>query len=410
MHHICGQIRHTTTQYVHMQEKSLINRHIAGQISVASKFYHAITLTGPRQSGKTTLVRNFFPELPYVNFEDIPTRMEAMNDIKAFIRRFPKGLIIDEAHNYPDIFSAIQVEIDEDIFNRKKERLFIVTGSSNFSLLEKVTQSMAGRTAVLSLLPLSLKELGQQVKNVSTDTLILNGGYPAIWANDIPRTMLFSDYYSTYVERDARQVVNLKEINAFHHFIRLCAGRIGSEFNASALSSETGATTRTINNWLNILGASYIVYLLPPYHENIGKRLTKTPKLYFYDTGLAAYLLGIANENQLQTHPLRGSLFENFVINEMLKERYNHGLDNNFCFYRDKSHREVDVIQVNGLSLNAYEIKSSMTYKPDFFNNINYFKSLLNEKIVRTAVIYDGENENHNPEYALYNFRNFSLE
>jgi predicted AAA+ superfamily ATPase len=387
----------------------LIDRFLKEHISEVAKFYRVITITGPRQSGKTTLVRNFFSALPYVNFEDISVRMEAMTDTKAFINRFPQGVVIDEAHNFPDIFSAIQVEVDEDIFRGKKDRLFIVTGSSNFSLLEKVTQSMAGRTAILTLLPLSVKELGERAKDVSTDTLILNGGYPGIWTNGIPRTMLFGDYYSSYVERDARQIVNLKEITTFHHFIRLCAGRTGSECNISTLSNETGATTKTVNNWLNILGASYIVYLLPPYYENIGKRLTKTPKIYFYDTGLSAYLLGITDENQLQTHPLRGALFENMVINEMLKERYNAGKDNNFYFYRDKSGREVDLVQWNGLTLNAYEIKSGMSYKSDYFNNINYLKTLLNDKIKRTAVIYDGKVENNTQERGVYNFRNFGL-
>ena len=387
----------------------MINRILIDRILALRTYYRVITITGPRQSGKTTLCRNFFSELPYVNFEDIPTRMEAMSDAKQFINRFPQGVIIDEAHNFPDIFSAIQVEVDEDIFQGKRDRFFIVTGSSNFSLLEKITQSMAGRTAILTLLPLSVKELSEQTKNISTDTLILNGGYPAIWANAIPREVLYSDYYSSYVERDARQMVNLKEITAFHHFIRLCAGRIGSEFNASALSNEAGVTTKTVNNWLNILGASYIIYLLPPYYENIGKRLTKTPKIYFYDTGLAAYLLGIADENQLQTHPLRGALFENLVINEMLKECYNKGKDNNLYFYRDKSQREVDIIQWNGLHLSAYEIKSGSAYKTDYFKNIDYLKSLLNDKITRSAVIYDGSIENDCQEHGIYNFRNFRL-
>jgi predicted AAA+ superfamily ATPase len=387
----------------------LINRQLKEQIFEAEKYYRVITITGPRQSGKTTLCRHFFPHLPYVNLEDIPTRMEAMNDTKKFIKRFSQGVIIDEAHNYPDIFSAIQVEVDEDIFQGKKDRLFIVTGSSNFSLLEKVTQSMAGRTAILTLLPLSINELGDRINNISTDTILLNGGYPAIWASDIPRERLYGDYYSSYVERDARQVVNLKEITAFHHFVRLCAGRIGSEFNASALSNEVGVTTKTINNWLNILGASYLIYLLPPFYENIGKRLTKTPKIYFYDTGLAAYLLGISNEEQMQTHPLRGALFENLVIGEMLKDRYNNGKDNNFYFYRDKSQKEVDVVQWNGTYLNIYEIKSGMSYKSDYFKNIDYLKSILKDRINRSSVIYDGEIENDYLERGIYNFRNFHL-
>ena len=388
----------------------MIYRFLKDYIFEVKKYYRIITITGPRQSGKTTLCRSLFSELPYVNFEDIPTRMEAMDDAKKFISRFPHGVIIDEAHNFPDIFSTIQVEVDEDIFQGKHNRLFIVTGSSNFSLLEKVTQSMAGRTAILTLLPLSIKELGNLSKGVSTDTLILRGGYPAIWANNIPPQMMFGDYYSSYVERDARQIINLKEITEFHHFVRLCAGRTGSEFNASALSNEVGVTTKTIKNWLNILGASYIVYLLPPYYENMGKRLTKTPKLYFYDTGLAAYLLGILNENQLQTHPLRGALFENLVINEMLKERYNKGKDNNFFFYKDKSQKEVDVIQWNGIHLSAFEIKSGISYKSDYYKNIDYLKSLLKDKITHSAVIYDGNDEHDYQERGLYNFRNFCVE
>ena len=387
----------------------MINRFLKDKILELIQYYRVITITGPRQSGKTTLCRNLFSELPYVNFEDISTRMEAIQDAKRFIQKFPHGVIIDEAQNFPDIFSAIQVEVDEDIFHNKKERLFILTGSSNFSLLEKIGQSMVGRTAILTLLPLSIKELSDITKGISTDTLILRGGYPAVWANSIPPEILYGDYYSTYVERDARQVVNLKEIIEFHRFVRLCAGRIGTEFNASALSNEVGVTTKTINNWLNILGASYILYLLPPYFENIGKRLTKSPKIYFYDTGLAAYLLSISNENHLETHPLRGALFENLVINEMLKERYNKGKNNNFFFYRDKSQREIDIIQWNGKNLSAFEIKSGLSFRPEFFKNIDYLKSILNDKMDCSAVIYDGTTENDNREHGIYNFRNFSI-
>lgn len=389
--------------------KTFINRLLINEIKSAAKYFHVITLTGPRQSGKTTLCRKLFPELPYVNFEDIFTLEDVRKDTKGFFTQYPKGVIIDEAHNFPQIFSQIQVEIDEDIFQGKKERLFVITGSSNFALLEKVTQSLAGRTAVLHLLPLSLQELSHEQRNLPADTLILNGGYPAVWTNKIPREKLFRDYYTTYIERDARQIVNLKEINQFYTFIRLCAGRIGAEFNSSALAGEVGVTNKTIAQWLNILGASYILYLLPPYFENIGKRLTKTPKIYFYDTGLAAYLLRIENEIQLNTHPLRGALFENMVINEMIKGQYNKGKEADLYFYRDQSQREIDVIRIRANELEAYEIKAGMSNNSDYSKHLSFFKSLLKDRVTRTAVIYNGIMEKETKDNGLYNFRNFQL-
>jgi predicted AAA+ superfamily ATPase len=346
--------------------------------------------------------------MPYVNFENASTLRQAKEDPAHFIARFPDGLIIDEAHHFPEIFSLIQVTVDEDKFRGQTHRKFIVTGSSNFSLLEKVTQSMAGRTAILTLLPLALSELDEQQRNYPAERLILNGGYPAVWTDEEARHLLQESYYNTYVERDIKQIVNVRDMLAFHKFIRLCAGRIGSEFNASALSGEIGVTLPTINHWLSVLAASYIAYLLPPFYANINKRLLKTPKLYFYDTSLAAYLLGITNEEQLKTHPLRGALFENMIVNEFMKEATNRGTVPTLYFYRDRSGREVDIVRTRAQYLEAYEVKSSMSYNSTFTANLRYLHSLLPEQLVRSAVIYDGESFADKPMEGAYNFRDIS--
>lgn len=389
-------------------KKSLIDRKMADAIIESLNYLPVVTLTGPRQSGKTTLCRELFPQLPYVNLEDVATLSEIQTDTKAFLGKFPNGAIIDEAQNYPELFSYLQVSIDADRHDNRS-RHYIVTGSNNFSLMEKISQSMAGRTAVMTLLPLSIEEILQDCQTASTSKMILNGGYPAIWkADEKGRRILLSNYYTTYIERDVRKLINIKDLRAFQTFIRLCAGRIGQEFNASSLSIEVGVSVPTIKNWLSILAASYVVYQLFPYHTNIGKRLTKTPKLYFYDTGLAAFLLGILTEDQLDTHPLRGNLFENMVVNEMIKQNTYNGKDEQFFFYRDKSQREVDVLRICANDIEAYEIKSSKTYSPTFFANLNYLKTLLPEKITKTMVIYDGEQENFQPNNGICNFRHLN--
>lgn len=379
----------------------LIDRSLRYEINELIKYFPVITITGARQSGKTTLCREMFPGYAYVNLEDSATREEVIQDIKLFLNNYPRGLIIDEAHNYPALFSAIQVYVDEH-----PERKIILTGSSNFSLLQSITQSLAGRTAILTLLPLSLHELGERIKDVSTDTLILKGGYPAVWSKNIPPATLYRNYYNTYVERDLRQIINVKNISLFQKFIRLAAGRIGTECNNSALAGEVGTSAPTINEWFSTLAASYIAYFLSPYYENIGKRLVKTPKVYFYDTGLACYLLGIENETQLSTHPLRGMLFENMVINEAMKSRLNKGKDANLFFYRDKAQKEVDLLQVKGHDFLAYEIKSGTTFNKDFTRGINYIKEIFEDRIKQSAVIYDG---NTRPGIAI-NFRDFYLD
>ena len=380
---------------------NLIYRKLTSEISKLLKYYPVITITGPRQSGKTTLCQELFPDYAYINLEDISIREKIQLDTKLFLEDYSNGLIIDEAHHYPDLFSYIQVYTDAH-----PERKFILTGSSNFSLLQNITQSLAGRTAILTLLPLSLHELGNQIKEVSTDTLILNGCYPAVWAKEVPPGTLYQNYYTTYIERDIRQIINIKDISLFQKFIRLAAGRIGTECNNSALAGEVGTSAPTINNWFSTLAASYIAYMLPPYYENIGKRLTKTPKIYFYDTGLACYLLGIENEDQLKNHPLRGNLFENMVINEAMKNRFNQGKTANLYFYRDKSQKEVDLLHVKANDFHIYEITSGQTFHADFMNGINYFKNIFKNRVTNSAVIYDGDTTTNH----MINFRDFYLE
>ncbi|MDR0687232.1 MAG: ATP-binding protein [Prevotellaceae bacterium] len=303
------------------------------------RHYSVVVLTGPRQSGKTTLCKNKFPGYAYFNMEDLSLREQVAAAPKGFLEQYaPGGIIIDEVQQYPELLSFVQVVADSHPSYR-----FILTGSSNFALLQKVTQSLAGRAALLTLLPLSLAELKGYL-HADTDTLLLNGGYPAVWGRQMPAHDVYRSYYSTYVERDVRQLLNIKDISSFKTFIRLCAGRIGSELSASALSCEVGVSSHTITHWLSILEASYLLFRLPPFYRNIGKRLVKAPKIYFFDTGLACFLLGIENERQLATHPLRGAIFENLITLELMKSRFNAGREPNIYFYRDKSQREVDIV------------------------------------------------------------------
>lgn len=382
----------------------MINRELTNKITELMGHYQVVTITGPRQSGKTTLCKEMFKDFEYVNIEDPIILQQINDDPRAFFSIRSKRLIIDEIQNAPKILSHIQVMVDED-----HERKFLLTGSSNLALLSSVTQSLAGRTALLTLLPLSLKELDVAHCDIATDDLILNGGYPAVWANRLPPTEMYRNYYSTYVERDVRQLLNIKDLATFQKFIRLSAGRIGQLFNASSLAGEVGASSNTISSWLNVLAASYIIYTMPPFFDNIGKRLIKTPKIYFYDTGLACYLLGIRNVEQLQVHPLRGALFENLVVNEALKYRTNAGEDADLYFYRDKSQTEIDLLAVNGMEISAYEIKSGKTYQSEFFKGLKFLKTLLGERLVRSAVIYDGNDELPSPINGCYNIRNFKL-
>ncbi|MDE6436370.1 MAG: ATP-binding protein [Muribaculaceae bacterium] len=363
-----------------------IHRKISKSIDEANPSSPVIVITGPRQVGKTTLCRHHFECYNYYNLEDASFREIVSVDPKRFITECGEKTIIDEAQHLPELFSYIQLAVDND-----SSRHFVLTGSSNISLLENVTQSLAGRAALFTLLPFALDELGDYGDKTGTDTMLLRGMYPGVIVKGTPHELFFRNYYTTYVERDVRQIKSIENLAAFQTFVKLVAGRVGSEFNASAISAEVGISSPTAKAWLGILQTSYIAFQMQPYYANINKRLAKMPKIYFYDTGLLCFLLGITTVEELATHPLRGSIFENFAVVELLKARFNDGKDNNLYFYRENSGREVDIIQTSGVGLNLFEIKSSMTFNRDFMRNINYLKELFGDKVKSARVVYDGE-------------------
>lgn len=362
-----------------------VHRKISGSILRAAEYYSVIVITGPRQVGKSTLCRHLFGDYSQYNLEDVALRQAVKTDPKAFLDSCGKDVVIDEVQHVPDLLSYIQLIVDSG-----NSRRFVLTGSSNFSLLENVTQSLAGRAALFTLLPFALEEL-PEYRQCTTDKLLVNGLYPGVVAKGIPNDLFYRNYYATYIERDVRQLKSIENLDGFQHFIRLAAARCGNEFNASAMGVETGVSGPTIKSWLGILKASYIAFTLSPYYANISKRLTKTPKIYFYDTGLLCWLIGINTPEQLSYHPLRGAVFENLAVVELLKMRFNADESPDMYFYRENSGREVDVMMTNGTAYDIFEIKSAKTFSPDFLTNINYLTALLGDKIAHKTVIYDGD-------------------
>ena len=362
----------------------MIERTLTTKMTSLAKKFQVITLTGPRQSGKTTLVRAAFSELPYVSLEEPDTRQLALTDPRGFLSNYPSGAVLDEIQNTPELFSYIQGLVDE---NRLAQ--FILTGSSNFLLMEKISQTLAGRTAVLHLLPFSLVEIGQVAEQY--ESLIFKGQYPRIYDRDIAPTDFYPSYIQTYVERDVRQVKNIGDINAFIQFTRLCAGRIGQPLNQTSLASDAGISPNTVKAWLSILESSYILYRLQPYHRNFNKRLVKSSKLYFYDTGVACSLLGIRDENQVQIHYMKGVLFENLIINEFIKRNFNRGENRQPYFWQDNHGKEIDCLLENGEKIIPVEIKSGKTMSTSYFANLNYWRSLAGLPEDQGFVVYGGE-------------------
>ncbi len=367
----------------------MIARHLMPTLQSRASQYPVVTLTGPRQSGKTTLCRTAFPEKPYSNLERPDTRYFAQQDPVGYLAQFPKGAILDEVQRVPELLSWIQVRVDEH--NTAGE--FILTGSHQFELNRHISQSLAGRTALLKLLPLSVAELCDAGQPTGVDHLLHTGGYPRIYADHLDPAVMLGDYFATYVERDLRELLQLRQIRAFENFVRLAAGRVGQLLNLHSLAADAGVSSATAKSWLTLLEASYVVFLLPPWFTNIGKRLTKSPKLYFYDVGLASWLIGITQESHLQAHPLRGSLFENLVVLEMLKARINAGLQTNLHFYRDSSGLEVDVLLESGNMIRLFEIRSSQTFNQESFIQLNKVAAIFGERVAKKVVLYAGHEQ-----------------
>ncbi len=346
--------------------------------------YPVITVTGPRQSGKTTLCRYVFKDKQYVNLEAPDIRRFAIEDPRGFLAYYGTNVILDEIQRVPELLSYIQTIVDEN----QEPGQFILTGSSHFGISHSISQSLAGRTAIVTLLPFSYEEI-EHVASSGIDTLLYTGYYPRIYDRKLNPTQALRDYVATYVERDLRQMAAVKDLYIFEKFLRLCAGRVGQILNMQSLANDVGVSHTTIRAWISILEASYIVFLLQPWYKNVSKRLVKSPKLYFYDVGLASYLLGIENEKQMQRDPLRGSLFENMVIAEIIKYRYNRDKRGNVYFYRDSKGTEIDVLYEQGSQVFPIEIKAGATVVDEFFKNITEFSRYFRCK--QSAIIYGGD-------------------
>ncbi|MEM1179061.1 MAG: ATP-binding protein [Acidobacteriota bacterium] len=350
--------------------------------------YPVVTMTGPRQAGKTTLCRAVFSGLPYVNLERPDVRLLAQEDPLGFLGRYPDGAVIDEVQRVPELLSYIQVRVDEV----RRPGQFVLTGSQNFSLSQGISQSLAGRTALLRLLPLSVEETGTAGLDLSVDEMLFRGFYPRLYEMQLNPTQMLGDYFETYVERDVRQLSELRDLVTFQRFVRLLAGRTGQLVNYSSLGGDVGVSHTTIREWLSLLEASYVIFRLPPYFANISKRLVKSPKIYFVDVGLAAYLLGIESAAQIFTHPLRGALFENLVVAEALKARTHRGQrGDNLFFYRDSSGLEVDLLLAVADRLIGVEMKSGATFSKSFLKGLRQLSGVLGDRLARRVVVHDAD-------------------
>ena len=366
----------------------MIKRVLSVKLKELALKFPVVSVVGPRQSGKTTLVKSVFPSIEYTSLEDLDTREFASNDPRGFLATHNKGVIIDEAQRVPALFSYIQTEVD----SKNRAGQFILTGSQNILLAQNISQTLAGRIAILKLLPFSLLELKESNYELdSSEEYIFKGLYPGIYDKGIGPIDWYPNYIQTYIERDVRLIKNISDLNTFQRFVKLCAGRIGQVLNLSSLGNDCGITHNTAKAWLSILEATYVVFLLRPYYKNFNKRLIKMPKLYFYDTGLACSILGIQNKQQLATHYSIGSLFESLVLSEIIKYRFNKGLEPHCYYWRDRTGNEVDCIMESCEGLLGIEIKSSKTIADDFFCGLRYWNKVAGKAGGRSYLIYNGE-------------------
>ena len=379
------------------------NRKIETIIREASDYYSVISITGPRQSGKSTLLKHLFPNYKEFSMKDVNIREFALNDPVAFLQQTSDGMFIDEIQKTPILMEYIQGIVD-----RNSTRKFLLTGSSNFEMMRDLSESLAGRAGIFELMPMSLSETMAQRNGQDLSRQLFDGLYPAVSSGKSIAKFYYPSYVKTYLEKDVRDLLNVQNQMQFLRFIKLCAARIGSLFNASELAAEVGVDSKTITRWLSVLEASYLVTLLPPYYENISKRLVKSPKLYFNDTGLACYLLDIESPRQLERDKMRGPLFENMVVMEMVKHRYNQGKDGGVYFYRDSNQNEVDILLKQEGEITALEVKSSMTYHPSFEKTLRQLPDWIKTPVTKRAVVYAGEFENSTADIKLLNYNSLN--
>ncbi len=381
----------------------MIERNIAPVLQRLATQYPVITLTGPRQSGKTTLAKSLFADKPYVSLEDPDTRRYATDDPRGFLAQYAQGAIFDEIQRVPELASYLQGMVDAD----PQPGRFILTGSHQFELMTQVSQSLAGRTAVLRLLPFTLAEVQRLRGGVDTPDLaqtLLTGFYPRIHDQGLNPSQALADYFATYVQRDLRQLAAVQDLQRFERFVRLCAGRTGQLLNLSSLGNDAGVSHATARAWIDLLQSSYIVHLLPPWFTNTGKRLVKAPKLYFCDVGLACWLLGLRTAEQVSRDPLWGSLFENFIIMEAMKDRLNAGETAEMYFYRDSEGNEVDLLLPTGGKLHAIEIKAGSTVNRDYFKGLKTFATHQPSAISGGGVVFGGPQGQSRSDWPVYSW------
>ncbi len=375
-------------------------RDVSSHLKRLYKQYPVLTITGPRQSGKTTLCRKLFNTLDYISLEDISNRAFAEDDPREFLNKYSSGVIIDEIQRVPELISSIQTIVDQ----KNKNSLFVLTGSQQFELMGSITQSLAGRTAIIKLLPFSYNEIYKNNK-YTIEQVLYSGFYPRIFKEKLNPTEMYSFYTNTYLERDVRQILNIQDLKLFENFLKICAGRNGQVVNYSSISDDCGIDHKTVKKWLSTLEASFIIKLLNPYYKNLNKRVIKSPKLYFFDSGLVCYLLGIRNSKQLENHPLIGSIFESYVVSEIWKNYYNNIISDNLYFFRDNRGREVDIIFDKVISLSQLEIKKSSTINASFFKTLEYLKTLYHP-VDKSFLIYGGDDSFKRQNTKVVSWRN----
>jgi len=384
----------------------MVQREIREKLIYLATKFPVVSLTGPRQSGKTTLLKDVFPDYKYTSVEDPDTRIFAETDPRSFLSSGSK-MIIDEIQRAPDLFSYIQTMTDKSGISGQ----FIISGSQSFLLNEKISQSLAGRVAILNLMPFSLSELTSHGFKVSDyEGFLFKGFYPRLYDKDIQPVDFYPNYLQTYIERDVRLLQNIQDLNLFIRFMKLCAGRTGQLLNLSSLANDAGISVNTVKSWISVLEASFIIFLLQPHYKNFNKRLVKMPKLYFYDTGLVSSLLEISSVNQVNSHYLLGALFENLVISDLIKRRYHKGLRSNIYFWRDHKGSEIDCIIDMGEELIPIEIKSSRTFSSSFFDSLKYWKKISGDISKSSFVIYGGTGITETKDGVLAGWKDFQHE